>query len=169
MSIVTNAWMAAACHEAGHAVAGLALGRKLMHVVVYPRGGTVPKTSDGCTRFCDDLKADWRKDIVIALAGRAAYAFLDPSSRFSRDEKGHSVDQDDVNLAHNRLFEKFPDVGDKRRERRFMVWDCFVDKLVAAPSNWRAIVAVAEALRDNGWRLDGAAATDIARTARNAS
>jgi hypothetical protein len=148
--------LAAAHHEAGHAVAGRHFGWRIHQIVIDPddvRGGATLIQPD---------EANWRQRVLVALAGDAARMRFDTTGAFEVNEYEIHTAQHDWSAALEVLSELSNETDpDSLIDERFNRWQAIAEQLVARPLIWAAIVAVAEALRDANWRLDGESAENI--------
>jgi hypothetical protein len=150
--------LAAAYHEAGHAAVAIHVGWAVQKIEISPEalhGGALIKPSG---------RPSWRKGLLVAMAGTAAYRTFDPSGRFSVNEQGIPVGT----LDGGEIDRILTDMGDAEdvSERRRLRWADLTERLVVRPAVWRAISAIAEALRDNGWWLHGEMAMKIGLAVR---
>ncbi len=124
-----------AYHEAGHAVAALALGRQVDHVSVLP-GRDFLGT-------CEFKKAvfrpseDWlEREILISLAGLAAEARL--TGEYAHDAAGR-----DLQYVRRLAVQRAGERRAERLERRLLAK---VEHLLAQEGNWRGVELIAAEL-----------------------
>src|SRR5206468_7768251 len=104
------------------------------------------------------LAADVRSEILIAFAGAAAQQVHDPSGKFACNRNGIPLDISDFSAASDLigclLLERYPQDDDDQRINRFCRrWRRAALRIIKCARVWSAIVAVALALRANGWSL----------------
>jgi ATP-dependent Zn protease len=140
---------ATAYHEAGHAVAALALGRPVHKVSVLPDRDRLG--------WCEFKKGafrpteDWvEREAVIALAGLAAEAIH--TGTYAYAEAGR-----DLRYVRKLLADRATPRTLPRVERRML---SKAEHLLADDAHWRAVVAVAAELRRLG-QISGRAARHL--------
>ena len=141
---------ATAYHEAGHAVAALALGRPIHRVSVLPDGQYL-----GVCRFGKGVfrpSEDWlEREILIALGGIAAEA------RFSGDYAWDAASRDHQYVAELCLERAGGERQAQRLERRLLAK---AEHLLAQAGNWEAVERLAAELLRVG-EISGRAARHL--------
>jgi ATP-dependent Zn protease len=140
---------AVAYHEAGHAVAALALGRPVQHVSVLP-----DRENLGLCEFRKGAfrpSEDWlEREILISLAGIAAEA------RFTGNYAWDGASRD-LQFVRRLAVERAGERRAERLERRML---SKVEHLLAQEGHWRAVELIAAELLARG-AISGRAARHL--------
>jgi hypothetical protein len=140
---------ATAYHEAGHAVAALALGRPVARVSVLPNRERL-----GACHFQKGVfrpSKDWvEQEIIISLAGLAAEARH--TGEYARDAAGR-----DLRFVRDLAVQRAGPRQAERLERRLLAK---TEHLLADDGHWRAVEAIAAELLTRG-EISGRAAKHL--------
>jgi ATP-dependent Zn protease len=127
---------ATAYHEAGHAVAALALDRPVMKVSIKPDRDRVGICAFGKAVFRPSQ--DWlEREVLIALAGMAAEA--KHTGEYDREAAGR-----DLTYARGLAIERAGNARQAERLQRRMLSK--VEHLLEQEATWRAVQRIAKAL-----------------------
>ena len=130
---------ATAFHEAGHAVAALALDRPVVRVSIRPDRDALGICAFGKAVFRPSK--DWlEREVLIALAGMAAEAKR--TGAYDREAAGR-----DLRYAGKLAMQRGGERQAERLQRRMLAR---VENLLERPANWAAVERIAAELLRSG-------------------